>query len=134
MKKIKGLPIPHSKHTAKLAPVALPVPSEVRLPMKMHSGSPAKPVVKAGDEVKVGQLIGEADGRVSSPVHASVSGKVKSIAEFDADTGQKALSIVITSDGNQTVYENLAPPTVTNTAQFLEAVQNSGVVGLGGAG
>jgi electron transport complex protein RnfC len=104
--------------------------------MKMHSGAPAIPIVKAGDEVKVGQLIAEADasGRVSAPVHASVSGKVKSIDEYDIVTGQKSTSIVITSDGEQTPYEGLAPVPVTNTDEFLKAVHDSGVVGLGGAG
>ncbi|MDR0325993.1 MAG: electron transport complex subunit RsxC [Oscillospiraceae bacterium] len=134
MKKIRGLPVPHSKNTAGCAPVEIPPPLEVTLPMKMHSGSPAKPVVAAGDHVKVGQLIGEADGRVSSPVHASVSGKVKSINDTDSVTGQKAISVTIASDGEQSVYEGAAPPPVTSLAQFLEAVHNSGVVGLGGAG
>ena len=134
MKKIRGLPVPHSKHTAGHAPEPIPAPPEVTLPMKMHSGSPARPVVSVGDLVKVGQLIGEAEGRVSSPVHASVSGKIKSIAELDGNTGQRAVSVTIASDGEQAVYEGLAPPPVTNLTEFLDAVQNSGVVGLGGAG
>lgn len=102
--------------------------------MSMHSGSPAKPVVKVGDNVKVGQLIGEMGGAVSSPVHASVSGKIKSIDEYDNITGRKAVSVIIASDGEREIYENITPPNVTNLAEFLDAVQNSGVVGLGGAG
>jgi electron transport complex protein RnfC len=103
--------------------------------MKMHAGTPAKLVVETGDYVKVGQLIGEAiPGKVSSPVHASVSGTVKSIAEYDNHTGQRAVSVTIASDGLQAIYEGLTPPEVTDTGQFLEAVANSGVVGLGGAG
>jgi electron transport complex protein RnfC len=102
--------------------------------MKMHSGSPAKPVVSPGDTVKIGQLIGEVGGKVSSPVHASVSGKVKAIETFDSTTGQRATSITITSDGENTIYENLPIPTVTGPGQFLKAVEDSGVVGLGGAG
>jgi electron transport complex protein RnfC len=101
----------------------------------MHSGAAAKPVVAVGDLVKVGQLVGEmATGRVSSPVHSSVSGKVKAIDEFDPVTGRRAVSVVITTDGEQAVYEGLAPPVVTDTAGFLQAVSDSGVVGLGGAG
>jgi electron transport complex protein RnfC len=90
--------------------------------------------VAVGDTVKVGQLIGEAGGRVSSPVHASVSGTVKSIDDVDRVTGKKSASITIASDGEQALFEGLAPPEVTNLTQFLGAVQNSGVVGLGGAG
>jgi len=100
----------------------------------MHAGTPAKPVVAVGDHVKVGQLIGEAQGFVSSPVHASVSGTVKSIETLDGIKGVKAVTITIASDGNQTPWEGIAPPQVTNLAEFLEAVRNSGVVGLGGAG
>ena len=102
--------------------------------MKMHGGTAAKPIVSVGDVVKVGQLIGEADGRVSSPVHASVSGTVKSIIDVDGAMGHKALSVVIATDGEQTLYEGLTPHPVTNLEQFLNAVQNSGAVGLGGAG
>ena len=134
MKKINGLPVPHFKNTAGYAPDEIPVPAEVRLPMKMHSGKPANPIVNIGDEVKVGQMIAEAVGVVSSPVHASVSGKIKAIDTHDIITGQKATSIVITSDGNQFIYDDLKPPTVTNTEEFITAVGDSGVVGLGGAG
>ena len=134
MRKLRGVHAPHLKNTAGHKPEPLPVPSEVRIPMSMHMGAPAKPVVSAGDEVKVGQLIGEAVGFVSAPVHASVSGKVKSVNEFDEFTGQKAASVTITSDGEQTPYEGLQPPVVTSTKEFLEAVRNSGAVGLGGAG
>lgn len=102
--------------------------------MSMHIGAPATPAVSEGEEVKVGQLIGEAAGYVSSPVHSSVSGKVKSINEFDEATGQKAVSITILADGEQTPYEGLAAPVVSTRGEFIDAVRNSGVVGLGGAG
>ena len=134
MAKIKGIHAPHCKNTANLAPEVITTPPEVRLPMVMHAGSPAVPVVAVGDAVKVGQLIAEAGPRVSSPIHSGVSGTVKSIDEFDPITGEKATSIVITTDGKQEVCENLKPPVVENLADFLSAVQNSGVVGLGGAG
>jgi len=134
VKRIRGLHVPHSKNTAGCLPEKIPIPPEVRLPMKMHSGAPAKLTVKVGDAVKVGQLIGEVDGKVCSPVHSSVSGTVKSIVELDSNTGQKATSVVITTDGQQTLYEGISPPTVTNLEEFLDAVMYSGVVGLGGAG
>jgi len=134
MKKLGGVNVPHYKHTADFVPLVLPVPKEVKLPMSMHSGKPAKPVVKTGDIVKVGQIIGEADGAVSSPVHASVSGAVKSIENLDSLTGEKTAAITISSDGQQTPWEGIKPPVVTNLSEFIEAVKNSGVVGLGGAG
>ena len=134
MRKLGGVSAPHLKNTAAFVPETIPVPTEVKLPMSMHAGKPANPVVGIGDYVKVGQVIGEAVGIVSSPVHASVSGTVKSIDSVDNLTGEKAVTITITSDGNQTPWEGIAPPHVTNLDEFLEAVKNSGVVGLGGAG
>jgi len=134
MKKLGGVHAPHRKNTALMKPVVMPIPAEVRLPMLMHAGKPANPVVAVGDQVKVGQVIGEAVGFVSSPVHASVSGTVKSIETMDSVTGEKAVTITIASDGQQTPWEGITPPQVTNLEEFLEAVRNSGVVGLGGAG
>jgi len=134
MRKLGSISAPHLKNTAVLAPETIPVPGEVKLPMSMHSGSPANPVVGVGDYVKVGQLIGEAAGTVSSPVHASVSGTIKSIDRLDKLTGEKAVTITIVSDGNQTPWEGIAPVNVTNLSDFLKAVKDSGVVGLGGAG
>lgn len=134
MRKLGGVRAPHRKGTAASAPERIPIPPEVRLPMSMHIGAPAKPVVKAGDAVKVGQLIGEASGFVSSPVHASVSGKVKRVDEYDAVTGLGALSVVIESDGEQTPHDGLRAPEVNDMKSFLGAVRESGVVGLGGAG
>ena len=134
MGKIKGVHPPHNKNTEFSKVKILPVPAEVHIPMKLHSGRPAIPVVKAGDEVKIGQLIGEVGGPVSSPVHASVSGTVKSINDRDPVTGQKAVSITIKADGHQTMYEGLKTPTVTSLQEFYDAVRDSGAVGLGGAG
>jgi len=131
---IRGVFPPHNKNTAFSKVRILPVPAEVNIPMSMHSGVPAKPVVKVGDFVKVGQLIGEAAGFVSAPIHASVSGVVKSVNAFDFLTGKKADSITIAADGKQELYERLTVPTVTNMQEFLDAVKDSGAAGLGGAG
>ena len=94
MRKLGGVHATHCKNTAGCAPEIIPVPPEVVLPMSMHIGAPSKPVVKPGDEVKVGQLVAEASGFVSSPVYASVSGKVRSIDAFEgaAGAGRRQLS------------------------------------------
>ena len=112
----------------------MPAPAVVTIPMSMHIGAPAKPVVKAGDEVKVGQLIAEAGGFVSSPIYASVSGKVKKLDEMLQSNGSMCPTVVIESDGLQTPWEGIAPPQAETFEEFIAAVRNSGVVGLGGAG
>ncbi|MDR0445868.1 MAG: electron transport complex subunit RsxC [Oscillospiraceae bacterium] len=134
MRKLPGVHVPHRKNTATQPAQRLPIPPEVRIPMAMHIGAPAKVTVSAGDEVKVGQLIGEAAGFVSSPVHSSVSGKVKAIEEQDAATGDKGTFVVIETDGLQTPADGITPPTVTSMEDFIAAARDSGIVGLGGAG
>jgi electron transport complex protein RnfC len=102
--------------------------------MSMHSGKAANPVVNTGDYVQAGQVIGEAGGTDSPPVHASVSGRVKSIDYIDSLTGEKTVTVTIASDAKQTLWEGIKPPRVTNLDEFLDAVINSGAVEPGGAG
>ena len=59
MIRIHGIHLPHRKNTASSETVNLPLPKTVTIPMLMNMGAPCDPVVKVGDEVKVGQLIGE---------------------------------------------------------------------------
>ena len=131
---LHGVHVPHRKNTAECAPVRMPVPAVVTVPMSMNIGAPAKPVVKPGDEVKVGQLIAEPGGFVSSPVYSGVSGKVKKIDDVLLFHGATCQAVVIESDGEQALYEGIAAPEVNDFDSFIEAVKNSGVVGLGGAG
>ena len=133
MKRLHGVKAPHWKNTANLEAVRSPIPPEVIIPMSMHIGAPAKPVVKAGDEVKVGQLIAEAGGFVSAPIHSGVSGKVKKIDEVLLSTGQRGPAILIETDGEQTVCEDLAPVSVNSKQELVDAVRACGLVGLGGA-
>lgn len=132
--RLKGVRTPHRKNTAQMPAVRMPAPQEVVIPMSMHIGAPATPLVKAGDTVCVGDVIAEAGGFVSAPVHASVSGTVKSIGEFLLTSGKKVPCITVVSDGMMTVSDCVKPPEVVDRESFLNAVRASGSVGLGGAG
>lgn len=132
--KLNSIKIPHNKNTAKSVPQQMPTPQTVVIPMSMHIGAPAKPVVKIGDTVKVGQIIAEAVGMVSSPIYASVSGKVKKIDEVLLSNGNTSAAVVIESDGEQQLYEGILPPQTETFEDFINATAQSGVVGLGGAG
>ncbi len=132
--KLHGIKVPHKKNTAGIAPIRLAIPKTVSIPMSMHIGKPAKPVVKKGDEVKVGQLIGEADGFISAPVHSSVSGVVAKVDDMTISNGASVKCVIINTDGEQTVSEDVKPPEITDLQSFTDAVQKSGAVGLGGAG
>lgn len=132
--KLKGAHVPHRKNTAKCKAERIPVPPVVTIPVAMHIGAPAKPVVKPGMTVKVGQMIAEAGGFVSSPIYSGVSGKVKRVEDTLISNGQYVPAIVIETDGLQEVYEEIKKPQVTNMQEFVDAVRASGIVGLGGAG
>ena len=131
-KNISTLKLPHCKSTASKESVRMAVPKEVLLPLNMHSGQAAEPVVAVGDHVTVGQLIAREEGRNSAPVHASVSGTVKAIEPY-AVGGKKTTAIRIESDGKQERCPDLRIPKPKNLDEFLQCVRDSGVVGLGGA-
>ena len=96
---IHGVHVPNRKNTAELAALRLPIPETVEIPMSMHIGAPAIPVVKPGESVRVGQLIGKAGGFVSAPVYASVSGTVKKIGQQVGSGGRLMQTVVIAADG-----------------------------------
>ena len=138
LKKLKraalGAGVPHEKGTATLATVKMPVPSKVVLPMQQHIGAPCTPVVKKGDTVMVGTLVGKAEGFVSANIYSGVSGTVASVDTVHISNGASVAAVVITPDGQQTVDPAVKAPVVTDKASFIEAIQNCGLVGLGGAG
>ena len=131
---LHGVHTPHRKKTRHKPVLRMDIPKTVTIPMAMHIGAPSTPIVKVGDEVKVGQKIAEASGFVSVPVYSSVSGKVTKIKDLLGAGGNTTAAIVIESDGLQTVDESVTPPTVSTREELLAALKESGIVGLGGAG
>lgn len=129
-----GASVPHEKRTAKLETVKMTLPSKIVLTMNQHIGAPAEVVVKKGDEVKVGTVVGKAGGFVSMDIHSGVSGTVDSIGTLVGFNGAKQNTVTIIPDGNQTIDDSVKPPVVTDMKSFVSAVASSGLVGLGGAG
>ena len=113
----------------------LALPDEVILPVSMHIGAPAKPIVSVGDTVDLGQPIAEAGGFVSAPVHATVSGKVKAIEPRLHPNGSKVLSIVIENDGEDRKHESVHPYDFASMSneERIECIRSAGIVGHGGA-
>ena len=132
-----GIHPPETKDlTAHLPIRRMPFPDEVVLPVRQHAGKPAKPVVRKGQHVLRGDVVAEADGFVSAPVHASASGTVTAIEMWPHPDGSTDLAIRIAVDRYSTQlprprlvprWEGLSPDAV------VRAVQDGGVVGLGGA-
>lgn len=131
---LKGIHLPHNKNTAGISAVKIDPPKTVTIPTSMHIGAPADPIVKAGDEVFVGTVIAEQNGFVSSRIHASVSGKVASVSDILLSDGRTVPAITITSDGEMTPDPSIKPVTFNSRDELIEAIKNSGIVGLGGAG
>lgn len=133
-KRARGAHVPHHKNTADLATSTMPLPKEIVLPMQQHIGTLCVPVVKKGDHVDVGTLVGHAEAAITADIFSSVSGTVKQIKSIFYSTGLMDQAVVIEPDGEQTLDPRIAPPVVEDHASFVQAVRESGIVGLGGAG
>lgn len=131
---LKGVKLPHRKHTASSPATPLPPVKSVTIPTSMHIGAPANAVVKKGDEVYVGTLIAEAGAGLSSPIYSSVSGTVSAVGEILLSNGSTGTAITIESDGKMTLDSGITPPVINSKDDCLNALQKSGIVGLGGAG
>ena len=113
-------------------------PERVTVPLLQHIGKPAAPVVGRKDEVKKGQLIGEAQGFISANVHSPVSGKVKSVGRcVHNPTGRMVPAVVIDNDGEDEWADGCGQEQdveALDVETMVDMVQDAGVVGLGGAG
>ena len=113
-----------------------PIPKKVVIPLRQHIGAVATPVVKKGDVVKKGQLIGHSEGFVSSNIHSSICGTVLDICEYNHGTFEKCLSVIIESNGEDEWYEGIPKKRNADSLtikEMKEIVQSMGIVGLGGA-
>lgn len=117
---------------------AVPLPKKAIIPLVQHIGAPAKPVVQKGDAVKVGQLLAEAGGFVSAPIHSPVSGKVAKIDTAVDAWGMKMQAIYIDVEGDEWLPEIdrtdiIIPFSNLDSKEIIDKIKNAGIVGLGGA-
>ncbi len=117
--------------------VDFPEPEVAVIFLSQHTGRRAKPIVKVGDKIKIGQKIGEAEGFISSPVHSSISGKVISIEDrIHPVSGKEGLAVVIENDGKACLDPSVQPCEdfeKLSKKALLEIIRDKGIVGLGGA-
>jgi electron transport complex protein RnfC len=129
-------PPDEKKSTAEQKLEFLPPPEKIVIPLHQHFGSPAEPLVKKGEEVFLGQKIGQATSLFSANIHASVSGKVVSVDGHNHPLGKPVLSVTVANDGQdrtQSDSEEKEDPLALDPDQIRNAVKNAGIVGLGGA-
>lgn len=131
-----GIQVAHHKITARSPVEKMTLPEKVVLSMQQNIGAACSPVVKRGDKVLAGQKIGDFDGFVKSPVHATISGEVSGMTSLvNPPTGQPVGAVVITSDGedNHVELEPLVELDSLSNEEILEKIGECGLVGLGGA-
>ena len=127
-----------NKHYARNAAIqAFPEPDLLVIPLQQHIGAPCKPLVKKGDLVTVGQKIGDNEG-LCVPVHASVSGKVKSVEMKPHTSGTTVMSVVIENDHLGTLCPDIQPRSEEEVAaltaeDLMKIIREAGIVGMGGA-
>lgn len=133
----KGVYTPHGKYLTENKEIEDLFPqNKLIFPMSQHIGAPCQPIVKKGDEVLVGQKIGDSKSFVSSNIYSSVSGTVKDITPHLTANGNKVNSIIIENDNN---YTNLKSSTVKrdytklSKDEIIKIIKEAGIVGMGGA-
>jgi len=135
---IGGIHPYEGKELSENQPIEILMPKgELVYPLSQHIGAPAKALVKKGDQVLVGQRIGEAGGFVSAHVICAVSGTVKGIEKRRTANGSMVDSIIVENDGEYKTIEGLGEdrdPQTLSKQDILDIVKEAGIVGLGGAG
>jgi electron transport complex protein RnfC len=114
----------------------LPLPQQVIIPLSQHTGAVCQPVVKKGDTVKTGTLIGTSDKLISSRIHSSISGKVKDIADYNHPVLGQSVAVIIDSDQKDEKDSAIAKRSKVDSfskQELLEMIKDAGIVGLGGA-
>lgn len=133
-----GLKIEEHKELTESLPIEeFPIPKKVLIPLKQHTGAILEPLVKKGDEVKVGDKIGDSKAFVSSPVHSSISGKVVSIEPHPIPTGEVVPTVIIESSEDDPIEEKVVEKRnwqELKKEEIIGIIREAGIVGLGGAG
>ena len=136
--KLGGVHPPENK-ISKDAPIeVLGLPKQVSIPLSQHIGAPAKCLVKKGDKVKVGTLIGEASSFISANIHSSVSGTVFKIEKVVDTSGYKKQAVIINVENDEWEESidkstELKKEITASKEEIVQKIKESGIVGLGGA-
>lgn len=136
--RIGGIHPKENKLSAGMAIQPIALPAQVVIPLSQHIGAPCQPIVKKGDKVKVGTLIGKSVGFVSAQIHSSVSGTVLKIDKAMDASGYKRDAVFINVEEDiweEQIDRSEAMVTECNLSakEILEKIAAAGIVGMGGA-
>ncbi len=124
------------KNILKLPIEVMPVPPKVYIHFQQHKGNPAVPVVRLGDTVKIGTMIGESSKGISSFVHSSISGKVVDIKPHPHPLFGEGLCCIIESDYSDNWEQKFIDSDYQSLSrdELILRIKQAGIVGLGGGG
>lgn len=136
--KIGGVHPPENKFSADQVVQSIPLPKQVTIPVGQNLGAPSKPVVKKGDEVKVGTLIAKGEGFIAANVHSPVSGKVFKIDDIIDPSGYRRPAVIVNVDGDEWEEsidrsEDIVREISLGKKEIIDRIFEKGIVGLGGA-
>ncbi|MDP1853605.1 MAG: electron transport complex subunit RsxC [Candidatus Omnitrophota bacterium] len=128
----------HKELTEHIAIKDASLPDKVFIPLAQHLGKPCNVVeVKVGDTVKTGQRLAVADSGLFSPVHASISGKVRAIADYLHPVLGMSKAIAIERDLSISeeilVRRSEEEASALSIEELKRMIQEAGIVGMGGA-
>jgi electron transport complex protein RnfC len=132
-----GIHPPEHKHTADRAIRRFPFAPRLSMPLSQHIGQPALACVHVGQEVVRGEPIATAAGFLSVPIHAPATGVITAIEVVVDARGGKAPAIVIApypGDDQRLRYGAPRDVAALTRKELIGAIQDTGLVGLGGAG
>jgi electron transport complex protein RnfC len=136
--KLGGVHPPENKLSAASPIEVLPVPKQVVVPLGQNLGAPSKPLVKRGDEVKVGQLIGIGEAFISANLHSPVSGKVLKIDTVLDSSGFRRQAVIINVSGDEWMEnidrsDEIVEEVSDSPEEIINKIKAAGIVGMGGA-
>lgn len=136
--RIGGIHPKENKFSAGQAIQSIAIPEQVTIPLAQHIGAPCQPVVKKGDKVKVGTLIGKTVGFVSANIHSSVSGTVLKVDKILDASGYKRDAVFINVEDDEwedsiNRSEELIKDCNLTDKEIIDKISAAGIVGMGGA-
>lgn len=140
--RIGGIHPEENKITAEIKTFIADIPRQAFFPLSQHIGTPAVPLVKKGDKVKVGTKIAEAGGPVSASIHSSVSGTVAKVGAMIDATGYSKPVIIINVEDDvweefidrSDKLEPLDKHDELTPDEIIRRIKDAGITGMGGAG
>ncbi|MDY6913424.1 MAG: electron transport complex subunit RsxC [Planctomycetota bacterium] len=140
-----GVHPPGFKAQAAERPIEVaPQPQQVNIPLLQHTGAACEPAVQPKQQVRSGDVIGDAEAFISAPVHTPIAGTVGRLSVATLPNGRHVRTVPVRADGEQLTGQSLWDdifggdwPTdgleKHDPTKIVQATHDAGLVGLGGA-